>query len=404
MLLSDTLSTAVRGITVNKSRSLLTTLGIIIGVASVVLMVSMGKSFQNYILTQIESIGTNTVDVFPKGLEQFGGNLDSLTYDDYEVISKLPTVARAAPVILVGKKVVYGREEASPMVMGTKSQIFENYGLKLERGRLMDENDEQGAKSVAVISAQTAEDLFGNVDPVGKKVTIGGFSFTVIGLLEKQGSALLQDLDKPVYIPFTTARAITGQKYLTYMTLKAVGDPALATEEIKLVLRDRHRIDNPNNDPDKDDFAARSAEQITGIVSSVTLGLTIFLSLVAGISLLVGGIGIMNIMLVSVTERTREIGLRKAVGARKKDVLLQFLLEAVSLTMTGGAIGLALGVSAGWLLSTIASKVLGEFHFILSASAVFLAVFMAVFTGLVFGLYPAKRAADLSPMEALRYE
>ncbi len=404
MLLSDTLTTALRGITVNKSRSLLTTLGIIIGVASVVLMVSMGKSFQNYILTQIESIGTNTVDVFPRGLEQFGGNLESLTYDDYEVVSRLPTVDRAAPVILVGKKVVYGREEVSPMVMGTTSDIFENYGLKLEAGRLMDENDEQGAKSVAVVSAQTAEDLFGNLDPIGKKITIGEFSFTVIGLLEKQGSALLQDLDKPVYIPFSTARAITGQKYLTYMTLKAVGDPALATEEITQVLRERHRIENPENDPDKDDFAARSAEQITGIVNSVTLGLTIFLALVAGISLLVGGIGIMNIMLVSVTERTREIGLRKAVGARKQDILLQFLLEAVSLTMTGGFIGLVLGTGTGWLLSALAASVLGDFPFILSITAVLLAVFMAVFTGLVFGLYPAKRAADLSPMEALRYE
>ncbi len=404
MLLSDLITTAFAGITVNKKRSLLTMLGIIIGVGSVVLMVSVGRSFQNYILEQIDSIGTNTIDIFPTGLEKFGGNLDSLTVDDYEQIRKLSTVESVAPVILVGKPVKYGKEEASPMIMGTKREIFANYSLKLDRGRLLSDTDEQGAKSVAVLSAQTATDLFGNLDPIGKRVSIGESSYTVIGTLQSLGSLLLQDLDKPVYIPFSTARAATGQKYLTYMTLKSVGDADVAKQDITMVLRQQHRIKNPANDPDKDDFVARSAEQITGIVSSVTMGLTIFLSLVAGISLIVGGIGIMNIMLVSVTERTREIGLRKALGARKQDILLQFLLEAVSLTLTGGIIGIVLGIGFGWLLSYMANSLLGEFSFVLSFWAIVLAVVMAVSTGLIFGLYPARRAANLSPMEALRYE
>jgi putative ABC transport system permease protein len=404
MLSSDLLTTAFKGITVNKSRSALTMLGIIIGVSSVVLMVSMGKSFQNYILTQIESIGTGTVDIFPVGLQKQGGNMESLTYDDYEAIKQLPTVESVAPVILVSKPVKYGKEEVSPMVMGTYSEMFANYSLQIDRGRLLDQSDQDGARAVAVLSYQTAQDLFGDLNPVGKKVTIGAGAFTVVGTLQSQGSLLLSDLDKPVYVPFSTARSLTGQKNLTYMTLRAKGAPELAQRDITLLLRQRHHIDNPNDDADKDDFIARSAEQVTSIIGSVTLGLTIFLSLVAGISLLVGGIGIMNIMLVSVTERTREIGLRKAVGARRRDILLQFLLEAVALTFTGGVVGIVIGLLLGWGLSALANAALGQFSFAISIPSIILAVVMAMGTGLVFGIYPARKAAYLDPIEALRFE
>ncbi len=404
MLLTDTIQTAFRGITVNKNRSLLTMLGIIIGVASVVLMVSLGNSFKNYIVSQVESFGTNTIDVFPKGFEKFGGNLDSLTLEDFNAVKQLSTVESATPIIIVGKTVKNGKDEVSPMIMGSHTEVFGNYGLKLDHGRLLGPADEEGAKPVAVIGHQTALDLFGNRDPVGKQITIGDASFTVVGELQGLGSFLLQDLDKLVIIPFTSARALSGQKYLSYMTMKAVDDIDLAKQDVTELIRQRHKIKNPLNDPDKDDFIARSAEQITQTIGAVTTGLTVFLSLVAAISLLVGGIGIMNIMLVSVTERTREIGLRKAVGARRRDILLQFLFEAVSLTLTGGFIGMVIGIFFGWFLSAVAARLLGDFHFMLSFSAIFLAVGMAVGTGLVFGLYPAKRAANLSPMEALRYE
>ncbi len=404
MLTSDLLSTATRGITVNKSRTALTMLGIIIGVASVVLMVSIGRTFQGYILDQIASIGTNTMDVFPTGFQKFGGNLDSLTFDDFTAVKGLSTAENVTPVIIVGKPVHYGTQDVSPMIMGTLPGIFGNYGLEIAQGRLMSESDDEGGKTVAVLASQTAIDLFGNANPVGRKISIGEQSFTVVGVLEGHGSLLLSDLDKLVFIPFSTARALTGQSHLSYMTLKTVGDPALAKEDITLLLRQRHRIKNPENDPDKDDFIARSAEQISGIVNSVTAGLTVFLSLIAGISLLVGGIGIMNIMLVSVTERTREIGLRKAVGARRRDILLQFLLEAVSLTLTGGIVGILIGGSVGWMLVRIASNFLGEISFVLSFSSILSAILMAVGVGLLFGIYPAKKAADLSPMEALRFE
>lgn len=404
MLLSDTISTAFRAILVNKSRTLLTMLGIIIGVASVVLMVSIGKTFQNYIVSQVESFGSNTMDIIPKGFEKFGGNLDSLTYEDYRAITLLSTTENVVPVILVSKPVSYGKEEVSPMILASYSSILSNYGLSVNIGRALDDGDEQGAKSVAVIGSKTAENLFGNVSPLGKRITIGEASFTVVGVLKSLGSFLLQDMDSMIFIPYSTGKAESGQKHLSYITLKTVGDPELAKQDIVSLLRQRHRIKNPENDPDKDDFIARSAEQVTQVIGAVTSGLTIFLALIAAISLLVGGIGIMNIMLVSVTERTKEIGLRKAVGARRKDILLQFLFEAVALTLSGGAIGLVIGIYAGWFLTNLASKFLGDITFVLSLSAVFLAVVMAVGTGLIFGLYPARKAASLSPMEALRYE
>jgi putative ABC transport system permease protein len=404
MLTSDLILSATAGLTANKGRAFLTMLGVIIGVASVVLMVSMGRSFQNYILEQIESVGTNMVEVIPTGLEKFGGNLESVTLEDYEAVSRLSTVERSTPVIVVSKPVSYGNEEVTPLVFGAYPIFADNYGLKLGSGRMIDKSDDDGARSVVVIGPTSAEDLFGNVDPIGKRVDIGGNSLTIVGVFSEQGSALSADFDKLILMPFSTARSITGQKHLSYMTMRAVGDPELALQDIKSVLRLRHRIDNPEDDPDKDDFAARSAEQITAIVGSVTLGLTVFLALVAAISLIVGGIGIMNIMLVSVTERTQEIGLRKAIGAKKGDILRQFLLESVALTLTGGMIGIVIGVSFGWLLSKVADKVLGGFSFVLSFTAIALAIVMAVGTGLVFGLYPARKAANLHPIEALRFE
>lgn len=404
MLLKDTLDTAWHAIGVNKTRSALTMLGIIIGVASVVLMVSMGSSFQNYILTQIESVGAKTMAVMPVGLQKFGGNLDSLTFDDYEAIAKLPTVEGVAPVVIVAKPLKYGKEEQNPMILASYPDIFDNYSMKVSQGRRIELSDDTGGNAVAVLAGKIAEDLFGNENPLGKRVQIGEQTVTVVGVLEPAGSALLSEMDSMVLLPYSVGRAMSGQKHLSYITLRTKSDQSLTKQDITMLLRERHRINNPTNDPDKDDFQVQGTEQAQQIVGSVTMGLTIFLALVAAISLLVGGIGIMNIMLVSVTERTREIGLRKAVGARRHDILFQFLIEAVTLTVSGGIIGIVLGVYFGWILSLIAEKVLGQFSFVLSFGAIIAAVIMAVGTGLVFGIYPAKKASELSPMEALRYE
>lgn len=399
---NDVFLTALNGVTVNKTRTFLTMLGIGIGVGSVILMVSIGRSFEGYILSQIESFGSRMVEVYPAGLEKFGGNLDTITMDDLEMIERLPTVESITPIIMVSKTATYGREEVSPEILGAKPAVFGNYGFELDRGRLLEDSDVDGAKNVAVLTDKIVEDLFGNRDPIGKRIDIGGQSFTVVGTLAPLGSGMMSSFINQVFIPFTTARILTGQRYLTVINMIAKEEPSLVQRELEQLMREQHNIDNPDEDPDLDDFRVRTAEQILGVVSSVTMGLTIFLAVIAAISLLVGGIGIMNIMLVSVTERTREIGLRKAVGARKKDILVQFLIEAVSLTLSGGVAGIIGGIGLGWLLSRAADKALGGFSFVLSPMSIVLAVSMAAATGLMFGLYPAKRASDLSPMEALR--
>ena len=404
MRFHDTLLSALHGLQGNRTRSLLTTLGVVIGVGSVVLMVSIGTSFQNYILSQIESFGGNTIDVFPTGFEKFGQTLDSIKEDDYEAIMDLSTVTSIAPVLFIQDKVIRGTEEITPMVFGTTENIFANYGFEIDRGRILSNSDVQSAKAVIVLAHEAAKDLFGNKDPIGERVTIGARQFTVIGVLKSVGSLLLQDLDQTVFVPYTIAKAVTGQKYLDYISLQAAADDDLTRADLVSLLRQRHQIKNPEDNPDLDDFRVRSAAQAAGVISQVTLGITLFLGIVAGISLLVGGIGIMNIMLVAVTERTKEIGLRKAVGAKRRDILLQFLLEAIMLTLTGGCIGIAGSLVLSFLLSQIANRFLGEFGFAFSLPAIFLALLMATATGVAFGLYPAKKAAGLQPIEAMRYE
>jgi len=405
MLLTDTFKSAYTAITAHRMRSILTMLGIIIGVGSVVLMVSVGRSFERYVLDQVESFSSHLIEFYPTGFEKFGRTLDSLSFADYEAVEKLTTVKDVAPVIFIREKVSVGTEEISPNIFGTTHHFFSNYSLKLRDGRILNDSDFKGARSVAVLGFQAAEDLFGPNNPLENRIRIGQRFYTVVGVMDTVGSALLQDLDSFVYVPFTTARAQTGQKFMSYMTMKAtIEDDALAVADVTSLLRQRHGIENPDNNYDKDDFRARSASQATEIVGTVGLGLTAFIGLIAGISLIVGGIGIMNIMLVSVTERTKEIGLRKALGATRQDIMRQFLIEAVALTMIGGIIGIVGGAVIGAVLTAIASKFVGHVPFVLSIPALLAAAGMALAVGLLFGIVPARKAADLSPMEAIRWE
>lgn len=383
-------------------------LGVIIGVGSVVLMTSVGASLEELILGQISSLGPQSMVIFPGSQEGPAGSattgFDKLTFSDLRALEKLPTITSIAPIMLVTQKVTYGRETIEPPISGTVPLFFQNQNVTIDRGRLIDNSDIQSARSVVVLGPDAAVDLFGTQDPLGKKVTIGDRSFTVIGIFKPVGTQFFQNFDDRIFIPLPVAKAMTGRSYLSYITLQAVDDFDLAMADVKGLLRQRHGIVNPEDDPDKDDFMVRTSQQANEILGGVSVGLTFFITTVAGISLLVGGIGIMNIMLVAVTERTREIGLRKALGARRRDVLLQFLLEAIMLTLIAGLIGLGSGLGFAYLAALIVERFLDAYQFAVSVPSMFFAMGVAALTGIVFGMYPAKEAANLSPMEALRYE
>ena len=404
------LRSAWRALTTNLMRSILTMLGIIIGVAAVITMIAVGTGAQKRVEEQIKGLGSNIMLVLP-GAQTAGGvrlgaqTGQTLTEEDALAIAKdVPEVQVAAPSLRTGAQVVVGNTNWSTSVFGTTPDYLEARDWPLESGRGFEVSEVGGSGKVAIIGQTVAQQLFGDADPIDQTIRVRKVPLTVVGVLARKGqNSMGQDQDDVVVVPISTYRnRIQGN---TSGRLKRVGSISVkvlegqsmkaAENNIRELLRQRHRL-QPSQD---DDFSVRNLTEMLAAQEESSRVMTLLLAAVAGVSLIVGGIGIMNIMLVSVTERTREIGLRMAVGARGRDILSQFLIEAVTLSLMGGAIGVVLGALATWGVAEFAG-----WQVALSANAVLLAVGFSAAVGVFFGFYPARRAAALLPIQALRHE
>jgi putative ABC transport system permease protein len=400
---------ALESLSGNKLRSGLTMLGIVIGVAAVIAMVAIGEGAQASITGSISGIGTNLLFVFRGDQNDEIRNPKPLTMGDAEALSDqfaAPSIAAVAPALQGDATVSFGGEQTSPQLFGVTPDYFQVRNQNLAEGELITEEHMLGRASVVILGPEVAETLFGHADGVtGETVRIEGQPFRVIGVLESKGGGAFGSEDNQVLVPFTTAQArlirrSASDRVDIIFVQAASGDVVTqATEEISTILRTRHRTE-----VGADDFTVFSQQDLLSTFESITGILTTFLGFIAGISLLVGGIGIMNIMLVSVTERTREIGLRKALGARRRDILIQFLTESSLLSLIGGLIGVFLGWLISFVLGKIAVATGNDFTPVVSIGAVALATLFSAAVGLFFGIYPANRAAGLEPVEALRYE
>jgi putative ABC transport system permease protein len=401
----ECLRISMRSIRANKLRSFLTMLGIIIGVSAVIAMVAIGEGATANVSNQINGLGSNLLIVTPGQAQQGGvklgaGSLDTLTLDDVGAISKQSSIANVAPDFSKQSTVVWRSESYATSIEGTSEAFPDVRNVSVQQGRFFNRFEVQGQSNVAVIGEQVVSNLFGDAssNPIGQTIEINQMPFTVIGILQSQGSSGMTNNDDKIIVPITTAmnRLFDQSKIRTiFVSAKSSDLMDQAQMDIEQALRGQHHL-SPRDD---DDFQISSQSQILSTAQGVTGVMTTLLSGIAAISLVVGGIGIMNIMLVSVTERTREIGIRKAIGATRGAILQQFLIESVTLSLLGGIIGILLGIGAASLVSHFTSLTT-----MISLKPILYAFLSSMFVGVVFGVYPARKAAQLKPIDALRYE
>ena len=409
---SNLLKIALRAIAANKMRSFLTALGIIIGIASVITMLAVGQGTKRSIQASISEMGSNMIMIMPGadmrgGVRQDASSMETLKMDDFEAIrEECNYIKGVSPTVTSAGQWIYGNNNTPSSIYGVSQDYLGIRQLSVSEGEMFTDGDIKTSAKVCILGQTVVDNLFPDgSDPIGKVVRFNSIPFRVVGVLKKKGyNSMGMDQDDLVLAPYTTVmKRILAQTYLGGIVCSALteGVSEKAIEEISTVLRRNHKLkeETEASEADDDDFTVRSQEEISSMMNTTTNMLTILLGCVAGISLIVGGIGIMNIMYVSVTERTREIGLRMSVGARGIDILSQFLIEAILLSVTGGIIGVLFGVSISYAIKTLAN-----WPIYIQMWSIVLSFAVCTFTGIFFGWYPAKKAAHLDPIEAIRYE
>jgi len=395
--------TAITALRSNVLRTALTMLGIVIGIASVILIVAIAQGATASITSQVSSLGSNLLTISPgtqsRGPVSSGNSVKTLTYADAQAIEQLPHVAAVSATVSTSQQVVANGQNKNLTIQGIQEGYQTSQSLTIAQGRFISTDDEAGLARVAVLGPTVVTDLFGEgANPVGQSVEIGSKFFRVVGVTQAKGGSGFSNPDEAVYIPVTTGMTILlGQNYVSNIQVSVddANEVSNTSDAITNLLLERHKIADKANA----DFSVQNSQSALTTLNTITNLLTIMLAGIAGISLLVGGIGIMNIMLVTVTERTKEIGLLKAIGAMRSDILTQFLIESIVLTLSGGIIGIIIGVSLAFVVTKIVS-----IPFVISIYSILLAVGVSTVVGVLFGIYPAQRAAKLSPIDALKYE